>query len=52
MNPNAKANDNQSNVAFEYLRWMESKFEVGTFQHARSPTGEKLCGPLNIPVDG
>ena len=52
MNANAKIHENQSNVAFEYLRYLESKYEAGTFLHARSPTGEKLCGPLDIPVDG
>ena len=51
MSPNACTDQNQSEEAMEYIRYLESTFEKNTFQHARSPQGEKLIGNENIAVD-
>ena len=52
MNPNSNIKDNQSSEANEYLRYLEYHLGSSTFQHSRSPSGERKIGPKAIPCDG
>ena len=50
MSPDTK--ENQSSEGNEYLRFLEYYFDEGSFQHSRSPAGERKIGPKGIPCDG
>ena len=45
-------NGTQSNVALEWLYWLESQRPAGTFKHALTLNGEQKIGPYEIKVDG